>query len=148
MDGVFCGTVQRKVICTLLKHKAFGPSSSDPSSPKRVSPLVDWGTLERIYPKYPRIEELSVSEAEADAWIDLRPYIDAAAYTINEHGSLQRTYRMFRTLGLRHLCVTDRHNHLLGIVTRADLTSSSVMSSNAVGGPLEPLSREPADQDL
>jgi chloride channel 7 len=42
--------------------------------------------------------------------LDLRPYIDCAPYTINEHASLQRTYRMFRTLGLRHLCVIDLHN--------------------------------------
>eukprot|EP01033_Poteriospumella_lacustris_P000388 gene388-249_t len=35
--------------------------------------------------------------------------------------SIQRTYRMFRTLGLRHLVVTDRHHHVVGIVTRSDL---------------------------
>jgi hypothetical protein len=28
---------------------------------------------------------------------------------------------MFRTLGLRHLCVVNKHNSILGIVTRADL---------------------------
>ena len=40
-DGnTFCGTIMRKVICTLIKHKAFGPSSVDTSSPRRISPLV------------------------------------------------------------------------------------------------------------
>lgn len=127
--GVFCGTIMRKVICTLIKHKAFGPADSDPTSFCRVSPLVNWGTLECAYPKYPTINELSVGPNEYDCWLDLRPYVDVAAYSINEHASVQRTYRMFRTLGLRHLCVTDRHNQLLGMITRADLVSSRLMST-------------------
>jgi len=136
-DGVFCGTIMRKVICTLIKHKAFGPPGSDPRSQHHVSPLVNWATLECNYPRYPRVEQLSLHGADADSWLDLRPYIDVAAYTISEHASVQRTYRMFRTLGLRHLCVTDRHNVLLGIVTRADLVASKVLlrrSNNASGG--------------
>lgn len=33
---------------------------------------------------------------------------------------------MFRTLGLRHLCVINKHNQVLGIVTRADLVGSLI----------------------
>jgi CBS-domain-containing membrane protein len=47
--------------------------------------------------------------------------MDTAPYIITEHASVQRTYRMFRTLGLRHLIVIDRKHHVLGIVTRDDL---------------------------
>ncbi len=35
---------------------------------------------------------------------------------------------MFRTLGLRHLCVINSHNQILGIVTRADLVSAHFLS--------------------
>ena len=64
-DGdVLCGTVLRKVICTLIMHKAFGPSASDPMSPRRISPLVNWGTLECIYPKYPDVDQLKVSDTD------------------------------------------------------------------------------------
>ena len=59
--------------------------------------------------------------AEAQCWLDLRPYVDAAAFCINEHATIQRAYRMFRTLGLRHLCVVNHGNEVQGILTRADL---------------------------
>jgi CBS-domain-containing membrane protein len=84
---------------------------------------VNWDTLECVYPNYPDVEHLKVLESDRAAWLDLRPYIDNTTYTVNEHASILRTYRMFRTLGLRHLCVIDRHNHLLGVITRADLAS-------------------------
>jgi chloride channel 7 len=130
-DGnVLCGTVTRKVICTLMKHKAFGPASSDPNSSRRISPLVNWGTLECVYPKYPDVSQITITEQDRLSWIDLRPYIDCATYTINEHASVQRTYRMFRTLGLRHLCVINKYNQVLGIVTRADLVSAHMMKVN------------------
>ena len=123
-DGnIFCGTIMRKVICTLIKHKAFGSAQADPNDVRRISPLVNWGTLECVYPNYPDVEHLKLLEADRSAWLDLRPYIDNAAYTVNEHASVLRTYRMFRTLGLRHLCVINKHNNVLGIITRADLAS-------------------------
>jgi CBS-domain-containing membrane protein len=33
---------------------------------------------------------------------------------------------MFRTLGLRHLCVINKYNQVLGVVTRADLVRGGV----------------------
>ena len=123
-DGnVFCGTIMRKVICTLIKHKAFGSAQADPDDIRRVSPLVNWGTLECVYPNYPDTEHINVRDVDRSSWLDLRPYIDNAAYTVNEHASVLRTYRMFRTLGLRHLCVVNNHNNVLGIITRADLAA-------------------------
>lgn len=59
-----------------------------------------------------------------DCWLDLRPYLDSAPFTMNEHASVQRAYRVFRTLGLRHLIVVNKRNQVLGIVTRHDLVST------------------------
>ena len=50
--------------------------------------------------------------------LDLRPYINTSTAAIQESFSVERTYVVFRTLGLRHLVVVDRHNHVKGIVTR------------------------------
>lgn len=58
--------------------------------------------------------------------LDLRPYINSSAAAIQESFSLERTYVVFRTLGLRHLVVVDRHNHVKGIVTRKVQLSTSM----------------------
>ena len=82
-SNILVGTILRKTICTLLKHKAFAPghgaSSADlqddlqnglhkqgshggPSP--RIYPLVAWGTLECIYPRYPDVDQLNLSDAD------------------------------------------------------------------------------------
>lgn len=97
--------------------------------PKRLSPLVQWDTIERVYPRYPRIEEVEVRSADRNCWLDLRPYANTAPYTVNETASIQRTYRLFRTLGLRHLCVVNHFNQVVGIITRKDLLDESLSDS-------------------
>jgi chloride channel 7 len=70
-----------------------------------------------------RIAEMA-SDAQgtwADTFIDLAPYIDTSATAVQENFSLDRTYILFRSLGLRHLVVVDQHNRPTGMVTRKDL---------------------------
>jgi hypothetical protein len=47
-----------------------------------------------------------------------------APYSINESSSIARTYRFFRTMGLRHLVVLDDQHRVTGMVTRKDITES------------------------
>ena len=54
-------------------------------------------------------------------------YINESALSIPERFSLQRTYVIFRTLGLRHLTVVDNHNEVVGIITRKDLMGFSMV---------------------
>jgi chloride channel 7 len=128
-DGVLVGTVLRKALCVVIQRGAFGRPDADPRSPCRVSPLVSWDALETIYPRYPDIKDLQISQDERQCWIDLRPYVNTAPYVINESSSLSRTYRLFRTLGLRHLCVVNHHNQVVGIITRKDLVSQHLQDS-------------------
>lgn len=48
--------------------------------------------------------------------------MDTAPYTINASASVQRCYRFFRTMGLRHLVVLDNDHRVTGIITRKDIT--------------------------
>lgn len=47
--------------------------------------------------------------------------MDTAPYSINASASVQRCYRFFRTMGLRHLIVLDNDHRVTGIITRKDI---------------------------
>lgn len=134
--GTLYGTASRDMLCTLLQRRAFGNAdvlddydSSDTLGPRRLSPLVQWDTIERAYPRYPTIDDVEIGEMDRNCWLDLRPYANTAPYTINETASIQRTYRLFRTLGLRFLCVVNHNNQVVGIITRKDLLPESLTES-------------------
>jgi chloride channel 7 len=139
--GTLFGTASRSMLCTLLQRRAFGPpdvvleeydhsqGSCESLPPKRFSPLVQWDTIEREFPNYPQIQDVEMRPADRQCWLDLRPYANTAPFTVNETASIQRSYRLFRTLGLRHLCVVNYHNQLVGIITRKDLLPSALEDS-------------------
>lgn len=66
---------------------------------------------------------------DRNCWLDLRPYANTTPYTINETASIQRTYCLCRTLGLRFLCVVNHNNQVVGIITRKDLSPESLRCS-------------------
>lgn len=57
-----------------------------------------------------------------DKFVDVRQYMDTSPYTVDVSASVQKCYRIFRTLGLRHLVVIDGAHTVKGIVTRKDIT--------------------------
>jgi chloride channel 7 len=135
--GTLYGTVSRSTLCTLLQRRAFGSPDvledydgpHQTLGPRRLSPLVQWDTIERAYPRYPTIADIRMQEVDRNCWLDLRPYANTAPYTVNETASIQRTYRLFRTLGLRTLCVVNHNNQVVGIITRKDLLPASLTES-------------------
>ena len=44
-------------------------------------------------------------QEEEAMFMDLRPYMNPSPFIVNPHTSLRRTFILFRSLGLRHLCV-------------------------------------------
>lgn len=41
-------------------------------------------------------------------YMDLGPYLNPSYYVVQEDTSLSKVYTLFRTLGLRHLCVIPK----------------------------------------
>lgn len=132
-DGHVRGFILRKVLVTLLKFKTFSfpitPVTEDINNKgdDKVVQLSSGSTIfldsiERNYPHYFNIEDIQLISSEFDAFLDVRPYMDTSPYTTHESSSVQRVYRYFRTMGLRHLVVLNENHIVTGIITRKDLT--------------------------
>mmetsp|Transcript_16300 Transcript_16300/g.37377 ORF Transcript_16300/g.37377 Transcript_16300/m.37377 type:complete len:802 (-) Transcript_16300:255-2660(-) len=140
--NILYGTIGRNAICVLLKERAFGyPESNeriDFGSQRAISsnylhvgerkyfPLVQWEILFKSYPRYPKAKDLRITEADREKFVDLRPYINNAAITVQETSSAERTYSIFRNLGLRFLPVVNKYNQVVGTITRSDLTEEAL----------------------
>ena len=51
--------------------------------------------------------------------------MNTAPLTVRKEMSAARVHRTFVTLGMRHLCVVNNRNHVIGIITRKDLVRAS-----------------------
>jgi chloride channel 7 len=111
----------REIIATNAHH-GFPVTSSDAPSGSPDMSRVFAGIISRQ-----RIVELlastsdSSSEVDANCLIDLRPHCDRSPYTVCETLPLRRVFRLFTTMGLRHLVVVDRQSLVVGMITRKDL---------------------------
>ncbi|KAK9816286.1 hypothetical protein WJX74_004763 [Apatococcus lobatus] len=64
-----------------------------------------------------------------DLFLDLRPFMSLTPLAIRQETAASRAHQIFAKLGLRHLCVTDQHNQLVGLITRKDLTCADKQPS-------------------
>eukprot|EP00240_Pyramimonas_obovata_P003424 CAMPEP_0118923936 /NCGR_PEP_ID=MMETSP1169-20130426/2280_1 /TAXON_ID=36882 /ORGANISM="Pyramimonas obovata, Strain CCMP722" /LENGTH=856 /DNA_ID=CAMNT_0006864997 /DNA_START=214 /DNA_END=2784 /DNA_ORIENTATION=+ len=68
--------------------------------------------------------------------MDLSPYVNTSALCVHTSFSVQRTYILFRTLGLRHLVVVDDLNRVIGMVTRKNLLGQWLQQKLKPSGPV------------
>ena len=52
-----------------------------------------------------------LSEEDLSTVVDLQPYCNTSPYTVPFNLSLSKTYTLFRSMGLRHLCGTQFEIH-------------------------------------
>ncbi|KAL8619446.1 hypothetical protein ACOMHN_011797 [Nucella lapillus] len=132
---VFVGCITRlELLVLLLKEDLFteGEHRNRTTPQEREITWVEYE--EMLFDKLANPEQKSHAlerylnePAYENKHLDLTQYINDSAMSIPERFSLQRTYVLFRTLGLRHLTVVSTHSEVVGVVTRKDLMGYSMV---------------------
>lgn len=81
----------------------------------QVKEYVFWHRLPAIPPS-----RLFQSVEVLQSLMDLTPYVDTSPYYVQEVACISRAYYIFRHLGLRHLPVLNRHQNVVGVLTRTN----------------------------
>ncbi|NWX12842.1 CLCD protein, partial [Aegotheles bennettii] len=127
---VFQGTIKRLELCMLLENEHIFEPETDNESFSSSYPLseMDSCLFQITVEKLPNLSRLTMllnryitDPRYQQLFINLEPHINKSAMSVQAHFSLQRTYIIFRTLGLRHLTVFDLQNRVVGVITRKDL---------------------------
>lgn len=125
--SILCGLVLRSQLLALLEEKNIAPLSviRERGIPNFLnSEAFNARHLRKIYDVVAKDFELTADEE--DCFVDLRPYMHASPFIVAPLTPLSRVYRLFRSMGLRHLCVVDRKGYVTGIVTTKDLLHSTL----------------------
>jgi len=86
----------------------------------------------------------SLSETERDSKLDVTPFMQRHPFTVDAEARLSRAYRLFRTMGLRHMFVTPGPTSVVGLCTRKDVSEEHArltLGEKAAGVSKERLSR-------
>lgn len=120
--GQFIGLILRSQLVSMIKAKDF--QIGDQIGRNRYRHL----SLDEFladYPRYPTIGDVLSSEGivldDPNLFMNLEPYLNPSPFVMRDESSLSRAFRLFRTMGLRHLVIVNVHNEVVGIITRKDL---------------------------
>jgi len=119
-DGKIIGLILRDQLITLLKCKAFQRTRA---SGAKYYPQVKLESFIKDYPRGPSIQSIVIHESDKPKYMDLSLYMNLTPYLIQQHATLVRVFRIFRTMGLRHLPVIDTGARVVGMITRKDLAN-------------------------
>jgi len=76
--------------------------------------------------KHTEPADVVVDTLPASLDLDLTAYVNRSGVSVSRYFNAMRAFRMFRSLGLRHLPVVDEYNRVCGIITRAQLLDESI----------------------
>lgn len=137
-DEVFNGIITRMDLSILLLHEELfenddtDQDSGDSGSQETDPSWIEYEQMNVVKLKNPQetiriLHNYVNNPVYKTKYLNLKQYINQSALSIPERFSLQRTYIIFRTLGLRHLTVVDSSNKVLGIITRKDLMGFNIV---------------------
>ncbi|ELT90364.1 hypothetical protein CAPTEDRAFT_205673 [Capitella teleta] len=145
---LYYGLITRTELYVILCSK----SVYDETKPGNcISPKIDYDELSVDYIPDPSAAlEIVKSYNRFPVYqfihVDLEPFINMSSPKIDEDYSLHRTYQLFRTLGLRHLTVTDIRNRVVGMITRKDLMPYKMQEKLAIVSTVEASNNNNADE--
>ena len=125
------GTITRNRLLKMITHRIGFFDGNPESRPADVygyttakdrDDLLD--KLKQIPFKSPHVAEVaaSLSSVEMDsAWIDVSRLMQRHPFITHADARVSRAYRIFRTMGLRHLYVTPDRPLVVGVMTRKDV---------------------------
>jgi len=118
--GHFLGLIKRDTLKQVLwrgkNFNCFQDPGQDLAEPSPMVPFKE----ERTHQTVDALASALATE-DLELMVDLRPYVNEGCYTVPEHASVTRVYKLFRGMGLRHLPVVSRLGMPAGMITRADL---------------------------
>jgi len=118
--GHFSGLIKRDTLKQVLwrgkTFNCFQDPAEDLATPSPTVPFKDERTTQTV-----DALASALATEDLDKLVDLRPYVNEGCYTVPEHASVTRVYKLFRGMGLRHLPVVSRLGTPAGMITRADL---------------------------
>jgi len=142
----FYGAVRRDTLLKILEHRVgfvpLGQSTPDPKGVRRIDAFrcAREGALgSEVHRSYEKLlsqlqglpyKPRPIGELEnglcVDGYmdtceIDVTPFMSRSPHTTSSAATLSRAYRLFRTLGLRHLWVVAPVPRIVGVVTRKDI---------------------------
>jgi len=129
-DPLLVGMILRSHLLTLLKARTFYTQMDTPDGP--ILDLASDANVPHVLDFAPSLSSKSdalvqdlnsvgLRPGDRDAFLDLRPWMNRAPFRALSSTPAHRVYRLFRSMGLRHLCVVNDSNDCLGIITRKDV---------------------------
>jgi len=128
------GVILRDVLLRMLTHRlgwvaAGAPPPAAPDLPRTQAGREALLTLLQQRPVKARREAALAAAQRALAGcpdsVDLRGFMQRHPFVVPADASLSRAYRLFRTLGLRHLLVAPACPQAVGLVTRKDVCEAN-----------------------
>merc|ERR1712188_79145 len=79
----------------------------------------------RSLTQYPDVNGPNSEPPGARLFLNFRPYMNMAPLSVRRECSASRAHSLFTAMGLRHLCVVNGENKVVGVITRKDLDPAS-----------------------
>ena len=121
---VLRGLILRKQLLILLQAQAWNTTRClfNPLDMRQRLATLDMKHQHQLIADIER--ELTISDSNAK--LDLRPYMNRSPFSVHYDFHSVFCFRLFRSMGLRHLPVVNDANEVVGIITRKDIVSPIV----------------------